>query len=35
VQRRIVAADDVAFEAYRERYLGQDLLSGPRFRPGG
>mgnify|MGYP005805968139 CR=1 FL=1 len=34
-QRRIEAADDVAFEAYRERYLGQDLLSGPHFRPGG
>jgi glutamate--cysteine ligase len=27
-QRRIEAADDVSFEAFRERYLAQDLLSG-------
>jgi glutamate--cysteine ligase len=32
-QRRIEASDDVSFEAYRQRYLGQDLLSGPHFRP--
>ncbi len=31
-QRRIEAADDVPFEIYRQRYLGQDLLSGPHFR---
>jgi glutamate--cysteine ligase len=31
-QRRIEAADDVPFEAYRLRYLGQDLMSGPHFR---
>lgn len=32
-QERIEAADDVPFETYRRRYLGQDLLSGPHFRP--
>ena len=32
-QRRIEAADDVPFETYRQRYLGQDLLAGPHFRP--
>ena len=31
-QQRIEAADDVPFETYRERYLGQDLMSGPHFR---
>jgi len=31
-QRRIEAADDVPFETYRQRYLGQDLMSGPHFR---
>jgi len=30
-QKRIEAADDVPFEAYRRRYLEQDLLSGPHF----
>jgi len=34
-QRRIEASDDVSFETYRQRYLGQDLLSGPHFRPAG
>jgi len=23
----------VPFETYRQRYLGQDLLAGPHFRP--
>ena len=32
-QRRMEAADDLPFDAYRRRYLGQDLLSGPHFRP--
>ena len=32
VQRRIEAADDVPFEPYRQRYLAQDLMSGPHFR---
>ena len=32
-QRRIEAADDVPFETYRRRYLEQELLSGPHFRP--
>jgi glutamate--cysteine ligase len=32
-QRRMEAADDVPFDAYRRRYLDQDLLSGPHFRP--
>ncbi len=32
-QRRIEASDDVPFETYRQRYLGQDLLAGPHFRP--
>jgi glutamate--cysteine ligase len=32
-QQRIEAADDVPFEAYRQRYLEQDLMSGPHFRP--
>ena len=32
-QRRIEAADDVPFETYRRRYLEQELLSGPYFRP--
>jgi glutamate--cysteine ligase len=31
-QRRIEASDDVPFETYRQRYLGQDLLAGPHFR---
>ena len=31
-QQRIEAADDVPFETFRQRYLGQDLLSGPNFR---
>jgi glutamate--cysteine ligase len=30
-QRRMEAADDQPFEAYRRRYLEQDLLSGPHF----
>jgi glutamate--cysteine ligase len=33
-QRRMEAADDVPFDAYRRRYLDQDLLSGPHFRSG-
>jgi glutamate--cysteine ligase len=32
-QERIEAADDVPFETFRRRYLEQDLLSGPHFRP--
>ena len=32
-QRRIELADDVPFETYRRRYLDQELLSGPHFRP--
>lgn len=32
-QERLEAADDVSFEAYRRRYLDQDLLSGPHFTP--
>jgi glutamate--cysteine ligase len=31
-QQRIEAADDVPFETYRQRYLAQDLMSGPHFR---
>jgi hypothetical protein len=31
-QRRIEAADDVPFETYRQRYLGQELMAGPHFR---
>ena len=31
-QREIEAADDIPFEDYRRRYLGQDLMSGPHFR---
>ena len=31
-QRDIEAADDVPFETYRQRYLGQDLLAGPHFQ---
>jgi glutamate--cysteine ligase len=34
-QRRIEAADDLSFEAYRQRYLGQALLGGPHFLDGG
>lgn len=30
-QRRIEASDDVPFEAYRQRYLGQELLAGPHL----
>jgi len=30
-QRAIEAADTVEFEVHRQRYLGQDLLSGPPF----
>jgi glutamate--cysteine ligase len=30
-QRRMEAADDVPFDAYRRRYLEQSLLSGPHF----
>ncbi|MBL0142345.1 MAG: glutamate--cysteine ligase [Betaproteobacteria bacterium] len=31
-QREIEAADDVPFETFRERYLGQDMVSGAHFR---
>ncbi len=34
-QQRVEAADDEPFEAYRERYLGQDLLCGAHFRAAG
>jgi len=33
-QRRMEAADDVAFDTYRRHYLDQDLLSGPHFSSG-
>ena len=33
-QHRIEAADDLPFEEYLRRYLGQELLSGPHFLPG-
>ena len=29
-QKRIEEADDRTFEAYRQRYLAQDLMSGMR-----
>ncbi len=31
-QREIEAADDIPFEEYRRRYLGQELLGGEHFR---
>jgi glutamate--cysteine ligase len=31
-QREIEAADSVPFEVHRQRYLAQDLMSGPHFR---
>jgi glutamate--cysteine ligase len=31
-RERIEAADDLSFEAFRQRYLTQDLLSGAHFR---
>jgi len=34
-QRAIEAADSVPFEVHRQRYLGQDLLSGAHFRMAG
>jgi glutamate--cysteine ligase len=34
-QAEIEAADTVPFEVHRQRYLGQDLLSGAHFRPAG
>ena len=34
-QRDIEAADAVAFEVHRQRYLAQDLLSGAHFRAAG
>jgi len=33
-QREIEAADDIPFEEYRRRYLGQELLGGAHFLPG-
>ena len=32
-QGDIEAADDVSFETFRKRYLDQDLVTGPHFRP--
>jgi glutamate--cysteine ligase len=32
-QRRMEEADDVPFETYRQRYLGQELLAGAHFLP--
>ncbi len=32
LQRKVEAADTVPFEIHRQRYLGQDLMSGPHFR---
>ena len=34
-QRRIEAADKIPFEAYRQQYLSQDLLSGALLRTPG
>jgi glutamate--cysteine ligase len=34
-QRELEAADTVSFEIYRQRYLGQDLMSGAHFGPAG
>jgi glutamate--cysteine ligase len=31
-QCEIEAADKVSFEVHRQRYLAQDLMSGPHFR---